>query len=101
MKNLNLWLDFLEISFFSFVNVSSRVGSISKNDWELDFLELCSKGNTGVISLGKVASVALDTLNIPHYELPHPSPLNRQLNDREFMMTILRDCKLYIKEHDA
>lgn len=37
-----------------------------------------------IVALGKTAHKALALLNIEHYEMPHPSGANRQLNDKSF-----------------
>ncbi len=37
-----------------------------------------------IVALGKTAHSALTLLRLPHLEMPHPSGLNRQLNDKEF-----------------
>lgn len=38
-----------------------------------------------VVALGQVASNRLFDFDIPHLGLPHPSGLNRQINDVEFV----------------
>lgn len=49
-----------------------------------------------IIALGNKASDALMT--IPHFKLPHPSGLNRQINDKEFIKKQLNACKSYINK---
>lgn len=49
---------------------------------------------TPVIALGNNAAKALK--GIPHFKLPHPSGRNRQINNKEFITKILKDCKEYI-----
>lgn len=47
-----------------------------------------------VIALGNKASTALK--NVAHFKLPHPSGLNRQINNKEYIKKQLNDCKKYI-----
>jgi uracil-DNA glycosylase len=49
-----------------------------------------------IVALGKTAAKALTLLRLPFYEMPHPSGLNRQLNDPEFVARKLKDLKEYI-----
>jgi uracil-DNA glycosylase len=49
-----------------------------------------------VIALGKTAAVALTLLRIPFYGMPHPSGLNRQLNDPKFVEEKLKELKKYL-----
>lgn len=51
-----------------------------------------------VVALGNSASVALKILNVNHYKLPHPSPVNRLLNSPTFVTKELDSCKVYIYE---
>jgi hypothetical protein len=48
-----------------------------------------------VVALGKMASKRLP--DTPHFCLPHPSGLNRQLNDKEFVADRLQECYNYIR----
>ena len=38
---------------------------------------------------------ALAKININHFKLPHPSGLNRKLNDKVYVQKILSECKEY------
>jgi len=40
---------------------------------------------TYVVALGKTAAEALNSIGAKFYEMPHPSGLNRLLNDKEFV----------------
>lgn len=51
-----------------------------------------------VVALGNNASKRLSKMNIQHFKLPHPSPRNRKLNDKEYIDSELAKCYLYIKE---
>jgi len=51
------------------------------------------------VALGNNASRAL--YGIPHFKLPHPSPKNRKLNDKEFIASELQKCYSYLKEREC
>lgn len=46
------------------------------------------------VALGNAASKALG--EVPHFKLPHPSGLNRQLNDKAFVADKLAECKTWL-----
>ncbi len=52
---------------------------------------------TYIVALGKTAEKALTLLRIPHYAMPHPSGLNRQLNDQKFVEEKIKGLKEYLK----
>jgi hypothetical protein len=49
-----------------------------------------------LMALGNNASKALG--NIPHFKLPPPSGLNRQLNDKKFIYKKIKDCKAWLRK---
>lgn len=49
-----------------------------------------------VIALGNEAEKYLKLAKIPHFKLPHPSGLNRLLNDKNWLTGQLNACKQYI-----
>lgn len=49
-----------------------------------------------VIALGVQASLYLDRIDCEHFRLPHPSGLNRKLNDKKFEVKMLKDCREFI-----
>ncbi len=85
LKRLNEWLDYLHIKSFCFTNVSNP-------EWS-DHAFAYPK----VIALGQVASKELNKRGIVHFKLPHPSPLNRQINDPVFIKSQLDGCKKYLE----
>lgn len=93
---LNSWADDLGISFFGFVNTSGKVGSIKQSDVDLDNLVKACYNARRVIALGNFASEALDRAGIRHFKMPHPSPLNRQINDKNFIDEQLSLCRDYL-----
>ena len=54
---------------------------------------------TKVLALGNFPSSALDKINVSHYKLPHPSGLNRKLNDKHYELSMLKDLRNYLNEH--
>lgn len=54
-------------------------------------------GNVKVIALGKAAMEYLNDTGVSeYYALPHPSGLNRQLNDKQKLKETLSACEAYI-----
>ena len=54
-----------------------------------------------IIALGNEASTALTKAHVPHLKIPHPSGLNRVLNDKKTVDKFLKHCKDYIGEYNA
>jgi hypothetical protein len=57
---------------------------------------------THIVALGKTAAKALALIGIEHYEMPHPSGRNRQLNDPEYVAKkiqgLVEYCSTYRRE---
>lgn len=51
-----------------------------------------------VVALGTTAQKALSMIEVDHFVLPHPSGLNRQLNNGKFVEHKLADCAEYIND---
>lgn len=49
-----------------------------------------------IIALGKTAETALTLLGVPHYAMPHPSGLNRKLNDPAYVEEKINGLKSYL-----
>ena len=49
-----------------------------------------------IVALGREASNALDKAILPHLRIPHPSGLNRKLNDPREVNRFLKECKDYV-----
>ncbi len=50
-----------------------------------------------IIALGNNAAKFLQKNQGNYFKLPHPSGLNRQINDKEFITKKLKECKLWLK----
>ena len=93
-KELDQWVAEWKLnSGYDFMNCSDEVGQ--KYTIDYDSLKVTSKYDK-VIALGNVASNSLKKLNIDHFKMPHPSGLNRQLNDKEFEKKKIKECYNYL-----
>lgn len=87
---------------YAFMNVSDQVTPnnrpLKTSEFQLERLRYDLQDCTVAIALGKTAAKALKKLNVPHFELPHPSPRNRKLNDKELIKRLLDECKQFLSE---
>lgn len=97
-KRLESWMDSLGVHHFSFSNTFDYPAppTLSK----VDYKRLCTltKDYDKIIALGGFVSLALNRLNVKHFTLPHPSPLNRLLNDKMYENKIISECKDYLND---
>lgn len=96
MKKLSDWLDHWQVNYCSFVNCIQSTGEYKRRDIDFDTLSCAVRGYDKIIALGSFPSWALLKINVDHYRAPHPSGLNRQLNDPKFVREFLDDCYNYI-----
>jgi hypothetical protein len=68
----------------------------SHTSQDLQDIQTLSKAGFKVVALGKEASRRLSVVDIEHYKMPHPSGLNRILNDKEYVAKKLDDCKNWV-----
>jgi hypothetical protein len=61
--------------------------------WE--YLRLAVAYDIPVVALDVNASKALKI--VKHYKLPHPSGLNRKINDLNYLQSELSQCKLFVE----
>lgn len=97
IKRLTKWADHLGIEYYSFINCIPRPGNYKFSDVDFEALREVSKSYDKIIALGGFPSRALKHLDIDHFMLPHPSGLNRLLNNKEYELKILGECNDYIK----
>lgn len=67
-------------------------------DWE--WLTTVTRGHV-VVALGSFPSRVLSRLGVDHFTLPHPSGLNRKLNDPEYVEAMLKMCRDYIRDGET
>jgi len=84
---LTEWCNTMNIPFRIFVNSEST-----------DIIDIAEYNQQGCIfvALGNKASDVLNRLRIDHHKLPHPSPRNFALNDKQALHEKLMVCKRYI-----
>lgn len=93
---LNDWVDKLGLDTFAFMNAYPHPGKCSVSQVNLDNLREALYNSVKVVALGNFAAEALMKAGIDHFKLPHPSPLNRQINDPTFINKCLTECREYL-----
>jgi len=66
------------------------------NSWhedDLNKIQILRDAGFKVIALGAAASTRLTKRGIEHFQLPHPSGLNRKLNDKKKLYALLYKCR--------
>lgn len=104
IKQMNLVQD--DCHFF---NCSDRVldkgEKLTAADINRDTLHqlayMLEAGDCKLIALGNFVHDILDAQAIEHFHLPHPSPLNRQLNDKNFVRVVLNECRFWIHKESS
>lgn len=91
-----MWADYLGLGLFSFTNCIYNPGKYSMRDVDFDLLSESCRGHDKVVALGNFPSQALRKISVDHFTLPHPSGLNRKLNDRDYELDQLLKCRNYI-----
>lgn len=103
-KILDVWINFLQLADYQVVNILDRATTnnrpLTKREIKNCIIEFRMKLQDikydRIIALGNSASIALKMLKLEHYKLPHPSPRNRKLNNKDELQKELKECKVYI-----
>lgn len=96
-KKLESWMDNLKVKHFSFINTFDYPATPTLSKVDNKRLSTVTKEYDKVLALGGFVSSALERLGVDHFKMPHPSPLNRLLNDKKYEKQILKQCKEYLK----
>ena len=97
MRRFSTWLDHLNLNIVSFTNVSPdpdwdlKVASVDTN-----FFRQTIAGYDKYVAWGGLVSKYLSWYKIDHFMLPHPSGLNRQINNHDYIISKLDECKEYL-----
>lgn len=92
------WVTEMGISKFTFTNLSFDP-HWDKKKVDYQFLSESIDGHDRIVALGGLVSNHLNKMNVSHYTLPHPSPLNRQINNLAYISQRLQECKEYLHEN--
>ena len=95
LKNLFSWLDRLNLGTVSFTNLFQSYTPTPESN-EILYIAEISKDYDKVLALGGSVSSALHGVAVDHFKLPHPSGLNRQINDSRFVDEQIVACKNYL-----
>jgi 1,6-anhydro-N-acetylmuramate kinase len=97
-RRLPKWLEYMGISQHTFVNCIGVPGKYRMNDVRYELIKDHVDQHDKVIALGNFPSAVLSKLSVDHFTLPHPSGLNRKLNDKDYELMMLDRCRDYIME---
>lgn len=98
INRLEKWIDQLEVKYYGFANVIPEPGAYHINKVDLEYVKSFCSDQDQVVALGGFVSEVLKRANISHHKLPHPSPLNRNLNDPNYEQLCIEECKKYLNE---
>ncbi len=59
-----------------------------------------AESNFKIVALGDKASKRLSDYDVEHFKLPHPSGLNRKLNDKTYVEAQLWACKQWLTDYE-
>ena len=94
---LQRWCDEMNVDDFDFINCIDSVGDYTKLKINKDNIQTSTRNRDKIIALGNFSSDTLSKLGIDHFKMPHPSPRNRKLNDKEFEKKMINECKNYLQ----
>lgn len=97
MRRLRKWASELGLTSYGFVNAVPTTGKVNVSMVDFPLLTSHCSSYDRVVALGNFASKCLRKADVDHFKLPHPSGLNRLLNNPEFELLQLHNCKEYIR----
>jgi uracil-DNA glycosylase len=97
LKRLDRWLDACDVGIYSFTNLQPSI-SLSIKNLEINktLFHKMVKNYRKVITLGKEVKHYTNKMGYNFYELPHPSPLNRNLNDKKYEKSVIKGLQIYL-----
>jgi hypothetical protein len=96
LHRLGKWMTFLGYETYCFSNVIPYEGKYTQRDVNYNFVRKSIEGHNTIIALGGFVSGVLKRMNVDHITMPHPSPLNRNLNDKDYERAVLKNVRNYI-----
>ncbi|MDB4339667.1 uracil-DNA glycosylase family protein [bacterium] len=98
INRLNKWLDECGVEIYSFSNACAHHAvSLKKGNIDRKFIYEITKNYYKILGLGNEVNNILNKMDIEHFSLPHPSPLNRKLNDKVYEKKIINNLKSYLQ----
>ena len=97
INRLNRWLDACDVRIYSYSNACAHhAPSLKKGNIDKTFLQNIAKNYNKILVLGKEVEQLFTKMGIENFALPHPSPLNRKLNDKNFEKSVINGLHSYI-----
>lgn len=97
INRLNRWLDACDVRIYSYSNACAHhAPSLKKGNIDKTYLQNIAKNYNKILVLGKEVEQLFTKMRIEHFALPHPSPLNRKLNDKNFEKSVINGLHSYI-----
>lgn len=99
-RTVKAWLHILDLraSEVVIMNASTKSGKVTYRDYDSAGVSLALSECDRYVALGEYARGLYERLGVPCFTLPHPSGLNRKLNDKQELTRQLELCKLYVQE---
>lgn len=86
------WIKEIDPDYYVLINSNTTVDRAR--------IEILYKKGFRVIALGKKASDRMKNCGIKHLKLPHPSGLNRKLNNKHYVEMEIDHVKMILREKD-
>jgi len=97
INRLNRWLDDCGVKIYSFSNACAHhATSLKKADIDETYIQNITKNYNKIITLGNEVKQLFTKMGIEHFPLPHPSPLNRKFNDKNFEKGVINGLHSYL-----
>jgi hypothetical protein len=98
INRLNRWLDDCGVRIYSYSNACAHhAASLKKTNIDETYIHNITQQYNKILTLGKEVEQLFNKMGIEHYALPHPSPLNRKLNDKAYELKIINNIKTYLQ----
>ena len=93
LHRLAHWMTALGYDTYCFSNIIPYEGKYTHKDVDIDFVRKSIEGHDTILALGGFVSNTLKRMDIDHITMPHPSPLNRKLNDKQYEKNMLMNVR--------
>ena len=93
LHRLAYWMTALGYDTYCFSNIIPYEGKYSHKDVDIDFVRESIEGHDTILALGGFVSSVLKRMDIDHITMPHPSQLNRKLNDKQYEKNMLMNVR--------